>query len=93
MLRLAGSKVEVLSAKDVESQLAALATTAKAWAAAELLSAITSRTQSNFRSGLRAGGTGSDVHIPAGTPHLLTIASGDVFGAIVVEVKEMNTLP
>jgi mannose-6-phosphate isomerase-like protein (cupin superfamily) len=31
---------------------------------------------------------GDIVHIPAGTPHQLMIASGDTFGAIVVKVKE-----
>jgi mannose-6-phosphate isomerase-like protein (cupin superfamily) len=32
--------------------------------------------------------TGDIVHIPAGTPHQLTIANGDVYGAIVVKVRE-----
>jgi mannose-6-phosphate isomerase-like protein (cupin superfamily) len=36
---------------------------------------------------------GDIVHIPAGTPHQLTIAPGDVFGATVVKVKEANKLP
>ncbi len=31
---------------------------------------------------------GDIVHIPAGTPHQLTIADGNVFGAIVVKVRE-----
>jgi mannose-6-phosphate isomerase-like protein (cupin superfamily) len=32
--------------------------------------------------------TGDIVHIPAGTPHQLTIADGDVYGAIVIKVRE-----
>jgi mannose-6-phosphate isomerase-like protein (cupin superfamily) len=32
--------------------------------------------------------TGDIVHIPAGTPHQLTIANGDVYSAIVVKVRE-----
>jgi mannose-6-phosphate isomerase-like protein (cupin superfamily) len=32
--------------------------------------------------------TGDVVHIPAGTPHQLTIANGDVYGAIVIKVRE-----
>jgi mannose-6-phosphate isomerase-like protein (cupin superfamily) len=31
---------------------------------------------------------GDIVHIPAGTPHQLTIASDDIFGTIAVKVKE-----
>jgi mannose-6-phosphate isomerase-like protein (cupin superfamily) len=31
---------------------------------------------------------GDIVHIPAGTPHQLTIADGNVFGAIVVKVRK-----
>jgi mannose-6-phosphate isomerase-like protein (cupin superfamily) len=31
---------------------------------------------------------GDVVHIPAGTPHQVMIAGGDMFGAIVVKVKE-----
>ena len=31
---------------------------------------------------------GDIVHIPAGTPHQLTIADGDMFGVIVVKVRE-----
>lgn len=31
---------------------------------------------------------GDVVHIPAGTPHQLTLASGTVFSAIVIKVKE-----
>lgn len=38
-------------------------------------------------------GTGDVVHIPAGTPHQLIIAPGDVFAAIVVKVKETKRLP
>jgi mannose-6-phosphate isomerase-like protein (cupin superfamily) len=31
---------------------------------------------------------GDVVHIPAGTPHQIVIADGDVYGAIVIKVKE-----
>lgn len=31
---------------------------------------------------------GDIVHVPAGTPHRLIIAPGEVFGAVVVKVKE-----
>jgi mannose-6-phosphate isomerase-like protein (cupin superfamily) len=31
---------------------------------------------------------GDIVHIPAGTPHQLLLAPGDVFGAIVIKVRE-----
>ena len=34
---------------------------------------------------------GDVVHIPAGTPHQLTIANGDIFSAIVVKVKEPDS--
>lgn len=36
---------------------------------------------------------GDIVHIPAGTPHQLTIAQGDVFSTIVVKVREAEPLP
>jgi mannose-6-phosphate isomerase-like protein (cupin superfamily) len=36
----------------------------------------------------RAISKGDVVHIPAGTPHQLTIAPGDRFGAIVIKVRE-----
>jgi quercetin dioxygenase-like cupin family protein len=36
---------------------------------------------------------GAIVHIPAGTPHQLTIAAGDVFGAIVVTARETKPSP
>lgn len=32
--------------------------------------------------------TGDVVHIPAGTPHQIMIADGDVYGAIVIKVRE-----
>lgn len=35
---------------------------------------------------------GDIVHIPAGTPHQLMIAPGDAFGAIVVKVRENDTV-
>ena len=35
---------------------------------------------------------GDIVHIPAGTPHQLMIAPGDAFGAIVVKVRENDTM-
>lgn len=141
---LAADKTQVFSAKDVESQLTALATTAKpssssgatlgdyeshaiklsvrtASGGAEVhayyddifvvtegkATLVTGGTVVNEKAGsdgeakgtsIQNGesqsiGVGDIVHIPAGTPHQLTIVSGDVFGAIVVKIKETKSLP
>src|ERR1700687_2860322 len=60
---------EVLSAKDVESQLAALATATKAWASGGATLGDYKSHAIKLPFPTASWGAGSDVHIPAGTPH------------------------